>query len=239
MTAEIPPRSLARLTGIASLVLIVAGVFAQGYVADTLINFRNADATAANILAHENLYRIGFTVYLIEMTAQLVMSVLFYYLLKPVSRSGALVMMILSVTGSIMKIVGRLFFYTPLHVLHGTGIFAGFSADQIHSLVLVLLRANDDGAAIACAFFGPATFIQGWLMMRSGFFPKWLGAFGLIGGAIWTTYYWPPLGRSLFMVAALIGLLGSLATIAWLIVYGVDEPRFRERVRESASSVWR
>jgi hypothetical protein len=239
MTDEISPRTMARLAALSSLVLIATGVFAQAYVADTLINFREAGATATNILAKENLYRIAFTTYLIEMTAQLVMSVLFYYLLKPVSRMGALLMTVLSVTGAIMKIVGRLFFFTPLHVLHGSAIFSGFSADQLNSLSLVLLRVNDDGAAIACAFFGPATILQGWLIIKSTYLPKWLGWIGLVGGIFWTMYYWPPLGRSMFMVAALLGLLGLLTTIVWLIVYGVNEERFREKVASSASSVWR
>lgn len=239
MIGEISPRTMARLAAIASLVLIVTGVFAQGYIADSLINFGNARATATNILANENLYRIAFTTYLIEMTAQLVMAVLFYYLLKPVSRTGALLMTVLSVTGAIMKIVGRLFFYVPLHFLHGSGAFSGFSADQLNSLSLVLLRVNDDAAAIACAFFGPATILQGWLMVKSTYLPKWLGWIGVLGGIFWTLYYWPPLGRSTFLIAALLGLMGLIATIAWLFVYGVNEERFKERVALSASSIWR
>jgi hypothetical protein len=239
MIDEISPGGMARLTAVSIIVLIITGVFAQGYIADSMINFRDADETAAKILAGEKLFRVGFTVYLIEMTAQLVMSVLFYYLLKPVSRSGAMVMTVLSITGAVMKIVGRLFFFTPLSVLHGSSIYTGYSPEQLNSLALLLLRINDNGAAIACAFFGPATLIQGWLMMKSGYLPRWLGAIGVAGGVFWTMYYWPPLGRSMFMIAALFGLGGSIATIAWFLIRGVDEQRFRERVESSAASVWR
>ena len=239
MIKEISPRGMGRLAAISTLVLIVTGVFAQGYVADSMIKFRDAGATAANILANETLFRAGFTVYLIEMTAQLVMSVLFYYLLKPVSRSGALVMTVISLAGALMKIVGRLFFLTPLYVLKGSAIYTGYSPEQLNSLSLLLLRINDNGAAIACAFFGPSTIMQGWLMMKSGYFPKWLGAIGVAGGIFWTMYYWPPLGRSMFMIAALLGLGGLLATVVWLFVRGVDEQRFRARVEESSASVWR
>jgi hypothetical protein len=239
MIDEISPRSMARLTAISSLVLIVAGVFAQGYVAETMINYRNAGTTAANILANETLFRTGFTVYLVEMTAQLVMSVLFYYLLKPVSRSGALVMTVIGLTGALMKIVGRLFFFSPLYLLHGSSIYTGFDAAQLNSLALMLLRINDNGAAIACAFFGPSTIIQGWLTLKSGYLPKWMGWIGIAGGIFWTLYYWPPLGRATFMIAALLGIGGALAQIVWLLVKGVDEERFRERVALSSSSIWR
>ena len=106
MIDEISPRGMARLAAIFTIVLLVTGLFAQGYVAESMINFSNPGATASNILANENLFRVGFTVYLIEMTAQIVMTVLFYYLLKPVSRSGALTMTVLSLTGALIKIVG-------------------------------------------------------------------------------------------------------------------------------------
>ena len=240
MTEEISPRTMSQLTGIFYLAAILGGVFAQGLVAERLINFGSAATTASNILANESLYRAGFTVYLVEMTAQIVMTLLFYFLLKPVSRSGALVATVLGLTGCVIKTIARLFFIAPLFVLHKGGALSGYNPEQLSSLSLVLLHINDDGAAIALAFFGPATFIQGWLMVKSTFVPKWIGVFAIAGGVAWTTFYWPPLGRSMFNIGAIIGLVGSFATIVWLIAYGVNEEHFRERALASASSsVWR
>ena len=240
MTGEISSRTMSRLTGIFYLAAILGGVFAQGFVAERLINFGNAATTASNILANETLFRSGFTVYLLEMTAQIVMTLLFYYLLKPVSRSGALVATVLGLTGAVIKTVARIFFIAPLFVLHKGNALSGYNPEQLNSLSLVLLRINDEGAAIALAFFGPSTFIQGWLMLKSTFIPKWIGVLAIAGGVAWTSFYWPPLGRSMFNISAIIGLAGSLATIVWLIAYGVNEERFRERAVASAtSSVWR
>jgi len=240
MTGEISPRTMSRLTGIFYLAAILGGVFAQGFVAERLINFGNAATTASNILANETLFRTGFTVYLLEMTAQIVMTLLFYYLLKPVSRSGAMVATVLGLTGAVIKTVSRIFFIAPLFVLHKGSALSGYNPEQLNALSLVLLRINDEGAAIALAFFGPSTFIQGWLMVKSTFFPKWIGILAIAGGIAWTSFYYPPLGRSLFNISAIIGIVGSLATIVWLIVYGVNEDRFRERAVASAtSSVWR
>jgi hypothetical protein len=240
MTNEISPRTMSRLTGIFYLAAILGGVFAQGFVADRLINFRSATTTASNILAHEGLYRTGFSVFLLEMTAQIVMTVLFYYLLKPVSRSGALVATVLGLTGAVIKTVARMFFIVPLFVLHAGSAFSGYNPEQLSSLSLVLLRINDEGAAIALAFFGPSTFIQGWLMMKSTYVPKWIGILAIVGGAAWTSFYYPPLGRAMFFISAIIGLVGSFATIVWLIVYGVNPERFSERSEASASSsAWR
>ena len=45
MMNEISPRMMARLTGISYLVLIVGGLIAQGFIAERLIDLRNAAAT--------------------------------------------------------------------------------------------------------------------------------------------------------------------------------------------------
>lgn len=238
MIKEISPRNMARLTGIFYLITIAGGVFAQAFVADRMIDFSNAGVTASNILANETIYRTGVTVFLIEMTAQIVMSVLFYYLLKPVSRSGALLTTVLGLTGCMIKTFARVLFLAPLWVLHHGNALAGYSPDQVNSLALAMLRVNDEGAAVAVAFFGPSTFLTGWLMMKSTFFPKWLGVLGVIGGILWTSFYWPSFGRSIFMVSAIVGLVGSLATIVWLIVVGLDEQRWLERMAASRESVW-
>ena len=60
------------MIGLFFLLTILAGIFAQGLVSERLINFRDAAATATNILTHKGLFQLGFTVYLIEMSCQVV-----------------------------------------------------------------------------------------------------------------------------------------------------------------------
>src|SRR4029079_6773327 len=145
------------------------------------------------------LYRAGFTVFMIEMTSQILTTVLFYQLLKPVSRNAALIATVLSLVACIIKTSARVLFLAPLWVLHHPAALNGYSADQVSSLALTLLRINDEGAAVALAFFGPSTFLHGWLMLKSTFLPRWLGILSMAGGALWTSFYWPSFGRSLFM----------------------------------------
>jgi|SRR5688500_5965731 len=89
------PRFLARMTGLFFLLTILAGIFAQGFVSERLINFSDAAATANNILMQRGLFELGFTVYLIEMACQVTTAVLFYQLLKPVNRTVALLALFL------------------------------------------------------------------------------------------------------------------------------------------------
>ncbi len=227
--APYSPRSLARMTGLFFLFTIVTGIFAQAFVSEKLIDFHDAGATATRILAHQGLFRLGFTIYLIEMACQVTAAVLFYQLMKPVNRTVALLALLLEVTGCIIKTFARVFYIAPLFVLGHPAALEGFSARQLQSVGLILLNVNDQGAGAALAFFGFSTFLGGYLVFRSTFLPRWLGVLSLVAGVGWLTFLYRPLGDLAFPVVALVGLLGAAATIFRLLVSGVNEEKWMER----------
>jgi hypothetical protein len=92
---------------------------------------------------------------------------------------------------------------------------------------LILLHVNDRGAGVALAFFGFESVLEGWLILRSTFLPRWLGVLGIVAGAGWLTFLSPTLGYSVFNIVALVALIGSIATIGWLLIRGVEEDRWR------------
>jgi uncharacterized protein DUF4386 len=122
---------------------------------------------------------------------------------------------------------------------HTTLVRAGYAVYLIEMIAqivtavlfyeLLMLRINDQGAAIALVFFGFATILQGYLIMKSTFLPRWLGAWAMIAGLGWLTWLSPPLGLRLFPYVAPVALLGALVMIGWLLVAGVDEQRWREQ----------
>jgi hypothetical protein len=91
--------------------------------------------------------------------------VLFYQLLKPVSRTGAMLAAAFELTGCGIKIFSRLFYFVPLLILgKNSASLSVFNKEQLDAIALLLLRINDNGAAIALAFFGFSTALQGWLI---------------------------------------------------------------------------
>ena len=221
-------KAKARLIGVLFLITIVAGGFAQGFVGGKLIS-ADASATAAGIVAHEGLYRLAFAVYLIEMACQIAMTVLFYQLLKPVSKTASLLAATFGLVGCTIKTLARLFFFAPLLVLGGAGYLSVFDPRQLEALAFFSLRMNYTAETIAVVFFGLNTLITGYLVLRSTFLPRALGVVSVVGGLGWMIYLYEPLAARLEAYIVGVGVIGALATVLWLLVKGVDEQRWKEQ----------
>jgi hypothetical protein len=236
---EMSPRTKARLAGAFYLLTILTGIFAQGFISARLIVPGDAAATANNILSHDGLFRLGFAVYMIEMVCQIIMTVLIYDLLKPVNRSISLLAAVVGFIGCGIKTLSRLFYFAPLLVLGGTHYLSVFSGEQLNAVALLFLRVNDIGAGIALVFFGFYAILRGYLVIKSTFLPRILGWLGVLGGIGWLAFLSPPFGERVFSVIAVVGIIGSLVNIAWLLVVGVNEQRWREQASVAEASIWR
>lgn len=239
LVKEMSPKTKARLAGGLFLATIVGGVVAQAVIADNLIVTGDAAATARNILANQSLVRIAFTIFMIEMACQTAMTALFYDLMMPVDRSLARLSAVFGYTGSGIKAMSRLFFYAPLFVLGGASYLSAFDAKQLDAIAYLMIRINTVGTEIAVPFLGIGTIITSYLMLRSTFLPRFLGIIGMIGGAGWVMFWYPPLGTKFFLPIALTALFGCVVTIGWLLVRGVDEKKWYAMAGGSSSSIWR
>ena len=237
--AETSPSTRGRILAALYLFVIISGIIAQAFIADGMVVRDDAPKTAANIIANKSLYRLGFTIFMLEMVAQVGVSLLFYDLTKPVNRSVARAAAVLGLTGCGIKTMARLFYYTPLILLGGASYLSALQPAQLEALSLVFIQINNRGAAIGIIFFGFETLLRGWLVYKSGFLPRFLGVLSMVGGLGWLTFLWPPLGSQAFVGVALFAIAGVIATSGWLFIRGVDDVKWRESAALAATSIWR
>jgi hypothetical protein len=235
-TLETSPQVYARIAALLYLVVITAGILAQMVIGGQIIVDGDAATTATNILAQKGLFQLGFTLYMIEMMCQIAFAVLFYILLKPVNKNVALLAMVFFLVGCTIKTISRLFYIAPLLVLGNSPYLTIFSTGQLQALALLLLNVNDQTAGIALAFFGVSTFLNGYLIFRSAFLPQILGVISMLAGLGWLTFIYPPLGNQLFMVILLLGLIGSVSLILWLLTRGVNVEKWNETSRMQSAA---
>lgn len=68
----------------------------------------------------------------------------------------------------------------------------------------------------------------GYLIVRSRFLPRIIGALMILGGLGASIYLWPPLAHSLSSYILAGGGVAELSLLLWLLVKGINVPRWRE-----------
>jgi hypothetical protein len=229
-------RVYARACGLLYLYIIVAALFAEAYVRGRLVVATDAAVTAANIRGHETLFRVGFTADLLNVTCDIAVVVILYVLLKPVNRNLALVGAFVRLAADAVLGVALLAEFTGLRVLVDGGDFLkGFDPQQTEALAMLMFKLHGYGYTIAMVFFGLGLVVSGYLIVRSGYFPRALGAVLIVAGAgylidCFSRFLAPLVAAVLFPWLLLPGFLAELALCGWLLFKGVDMPKWEAAV---------
>lgn len=110
------PRPSAKITGVVYLLYFLTAV-SGGYFLKGLVVDGDAAATAANILAHQSLFRLGLATGLIATAFYIAVTALFYGLFKPVNRDVSLLAAFFSLVGCAILAFSSVFQLAPLVVL--------------------------------------------------------------------------------------------------------------------------
>src|ERR1017187_6808310 len=116
-TIETSPQVYARLAGVCYLLGSSTSVFGQMIIPGRLVVSGDAATTAANILAHESLYRFGAVLMSPIDPSNPMWAILFFQLFKPVNRSIPLLAAFVLLMGCAMWTLSVLFSLAPLFVL--------------------------------------------------------------------------------------------------------------------------
>ena len=226
------PRFQARIAGVLYLMCILTGTSGM-IINGRLIVSGDAAATAANILAHEPLYRLGFAYDLIAGACYIAVIALLYGLFQPVNRHVSLAAALFGLAGCTCGAVAGLFHLAPLAVLKGAPYLSVFSAKQLQALAYLFIKLRGQTSNIAFVFFGLYCLLIGFLIFRSTFLPRTLGVLMAIAGTCWLTssfasFLSPPLAALLSPYIA-AGGLGEAALTFWLLLIGVNGARWEQQ----------
>ena len=227
--AEASPRFKARMAGVSYLLGSLTSVFGQMVVLGMLVVPASATATAANILSHESLFRLGFVASLMTVPFHLIWAVLFYGLFKPVNRSVSLLAGFVMLMACMMWTLSSLLYLAPLLVLQGKIALSAFAPEQLQALVLTLLKLNALTYDIGLVFFGFWYVLIGYLIFRSTFLPRIIGALGVLAGFGYLTLLWQPLAHYLYPYNLALAGPGEISLMLWLLVKGVNDQRWKEQ----------
>jgi len=226
-------KKTARVAGVLYLIIIIAGIFAEFFVRQSLIVPGDATATASNIMASEGLFRVGIAGDLIMIMCDVALAVIFYVLLRPVSNSLALLAAFFRLAQATILGINLLNLFFVLQLLSGAGYLTVFGADQLPALILLFLNAHSIGYSIGLVFFGLSLFVLGYLVFKSGYFPRILGVFLLVAASgylidSFASFLLPTYEAyeaTFALVVFLPAFIGELSMCLWLLLKGVKVQR--------------
>lgn len=233
-TVEFSPQVYARTAGVLYLYIIVAGIFAELFVRSRLVVSADAAATAGNIMANESLFRIGFSGELMHLAFDVAIAMILYALLRPVNRNIALLAAFMRLACDIILATASLSHFAALRLLADADYLTAFQPDQLHTLALLAMKLHGDAYAISLVFFAFACLSLGYLIFRSSYLPRTIGALLVIAGVCYLIdsfahFLNPAFAATLFPLLFIPIFIAELSLTLWLIVKGVNVAKWEER----------
>lgn len=225
------PRALARLGGANYLLIIILGIFVELFVRGRIAVPGDAAATAVNLRSMESLWRLGIVAELVMVICTIGSALIFYVLLRPVSRDLALLATFFSLVAIAVEAAHSLHLLEALFPLGSTGYLKAFSAEQLAAMAGLSMKAHSNGFGISLLLFGPLFLVRGYLIFRSGYIPKVLGVLYQITGLAYLTNGFalilaPQAAGRVFVFIMGPAFIGEASLCLWLLVMGVNVERW-------------
>jgi len=176
-------RSAARVAGLAYLITFATVVYVNFGINDPLIVENNAEETARNILANEQLFRIGIAGNLIYCTGVIVLLTALYVILKPVNFGLALLATFWRFVWVLMWLGMTLNLFDALRLLSGADYLRVFEVERLQALARLDLASSYDYYYVGLLFGALASTVCGYLWFKSRYIPRSLAVFGMVSSA--------------------------------------------------------
>ena len=227
----------ARIAGVLYLLIAVLSGFVHFYVRDKLVVSGNATTTATNIMASAGLFRVSIAAELVILLSEVVLLVLLYVLLKPVSNTLSLVAAVSRLAMTTIHGINVLNHLIVLLLVSGAGYVTVFAPTQVHALVTLFLDAKLYGFSIGVAFLALHAAILSYLIFKSGYFPKVLGVLFMIAtfGYLIDSFAHVLVANhetgAIYFVLPIA--IAEIAFPLWLLFKGVNTEQWEKRALEA------
>jgi hypothetical protein len=219
----------ARVAGFFYLALVIAAPVRLMYIPSTLIVRGNATATANNIASHETLFRLGIVSDLFCGIILIFLVLALYRLFEGVDEKQSVLMVLLGgVLPAAIDFFNVLNDAAALTLVRGADFLSVFDKAQRDALAMLFLRLHHQEIVAAEILWGLWLFPLAILVLRSGFFPRFLGVWLIINGfaylALSFTGLVLPQHEDMLSNGTFPAILGEMAFMLWLVIMGAKAP---------------
>ena len=230
----------AKAAGMLYLIIIIGSILG-GILTEMYIQSRLA-GNAAGTAVPDWSYRLGFSIYLLVYLSDLATAAILYVLLKPVNKNLALLAAFFRFAEAAILGFNMQNHFTAFQLLQGGVPSSAFQADQLQFMASLFLNAHRSGYLISQVFFGLHCFFLGYLLYKSGYFPKFLG--GLLiaasGGYLIESfaYFLLPNYQAveaiISWISAIPAFLAEFSLTYWFLFKGTDIKKRYQQMQAAA-----
>jgi len=223
-------RTAAKVAGAVGLLAFALVVFGNYVLLEPLLVPGNAADTAHNILAHQTQFRVALTCFIAYGVGAVVLLTALYIILAPVNRGLAFAAALFRLVFALLWLIAPLNSLGALRLLSDANYLHVFEPERLQVLARLQIAASFDDYYVGLPFFGLAATVCAWLWYKSGYIPRGLSIFGVIGSA-WCVFcafaylIFPGFGKPVnpYWFDSPMALF-ELAVSLWLLIKGLRPP---------------
>ncbi|MEX0316030.1 MAG: DUF4386 domain-containing protein [Allomuricauda sp.] len=218
----------ARLAGFFYFLIAITGIFSLMYVPSLLIVWDNPAETIANIKSSESLFRMEILSELLCYLFFIPLPLILYHLFKNINKNQTVLMAILAIVSVPISFIAVVHKLDVLSLIQGAEYLNTYNSEQIEAQVMLAFKSYYNGILAVQVFWSLWLFPFGYLVFKSGFLPKILGIFLMVGSV---GYFMDFIGRvicsdygSLWIsdYITIPASIGELGTCLWLLIMGIN-----------------
>ena len=179
-----PPLFYARVAGCIYLAAMALGIFSQTFILGRIVVPGDAAATANNILASEELFRLGVALDVVTFASDVVIAWALFELLKAVDAPLALLGALLRVADGAILAVTTFDGLLTLRLLSGADYLRALDAQQLQSLARLFISARGLGFDVGFFFLGLGSALFAYLLFKSRYVPRLLAGWGVFASLL-------------------------------------------------------
>lgn len=223
---------IARSIGLALLISIGLGVFNMSIASGVEVKVNDPQQTAANIVASENLLRLGAASEILLAMLSIYVAAAFYVLLKPINELLAVIMVLFRLADAALQGVAAILTSQILELAKTGDGTAAFEMQQIPDVLAHIQAAHSDAFHIALMLSSAGSAVVFYLLFRARFIPRVISAWGVIAslGVVMSNFavrIEPSAIDIVYPWYAMANAVAFFALTLWLLVFGVNVSKWQ------------
>lgn len=234
----------ARFAGILYVLLILSGLLYLVYIPTVLLDYQSPTKTLENIKASEFLFRMGIVTAICSSIIFMLLSFALYNLLQNVAVVPAKIMVLFVWVSIPISLVNILNECKVLTLIDNPVYSTTLGKFDLQMQVMFHLESYYQGIQLSQIFWGLWLLPFGYLVFRSGFLPKLLGIFLMLGCfgylvKFFGDFLYPNFNKiSGYAILEIPAAIGEIGIGLWLLIIGTNKLGFWYKIENGISRLY-